>query len=160
MSMIRPFSLALTLTLAAACGASEPPASGTQTNRASELPAPEVKRSAEAPEAHETCVAVMRRQRECTDAFIPALVDARVRADVPAGIAQKDQELGREALVERALEEWATDSTDAAIDASCDQAAGHPELVDRAKACMNQTACDAFSACTVEILSSMWSQAR
>ena len=159
MSIVRPFSIALTLSFAAACGASEPPAaSGTQQS-AQELPAPQVKASAEA-DAHQTCVAVVRRQRECTDAFIPALVDARVRADVPAGIAQKDKEIGRDALVGLALEEWKVDSTDQAIDATCDKATAHPELIEKAEACMSQSACDAFSACTVEILSSTWNQAR
>ena len=157
MSLVRTFALALSLTLGAACGASEPPAAGSTQSNAQEVPAPEVKGSAES-DAHQTCVAVVRRQRECTDAFIPALVDARVRADMPPGIAQKDKEVGRDALVAMALEEWASDSTDQAIDATCDKAADHPELIEKSQACMNQSACDAFSACTVEILSSLWNQ--
>ena len=157
MSIARTFALVLSLTLAAACGASEPPAAGSTQSNAQEVPAPEVKGSAEA-DSHQTCVAVIRRQRECTDAFIPALVDARVRADMPPGIAQKDKEVGRDALVAMALEEWASDSTDPAIDATCDKAADHPELIEKAQACMNQSACDAFSACTVEIVSSLWNQ--
>jgi hypothetical protein len=159
MSIVRPFALSLSLTVIAACGASEPPASSGTQQSAHEVPAPQVKASAEA-DAHQTCVAVVRRQRECTDAFIPALVDARVRADVPAGIAQKDKEVGRDALVAMALEEWKVDSTDEAIDATCDKATAHPEMIEKAEACMNQSACDAFSACTVEIVSSLWTQAR
>ncbi|HEU5059221.1 MAG TPA: hypothetical protein VFU21_21965 [Kofleriaceae bacterium] len=156
MSIVRSITLALSLIPWAACGASDPPAAGgTQSNAAQEVPAPQVKASAGA-DAHATCVAVIRRQRDCTDVFIPALVDARVRADMPAGIAGKDKEMGRDALVAAALEEWKVDSTDDAIDATCDKAAGHPELVDRAQACMDETACDAFSACTIEILSAMW----
>lgn len=155
MSIARSFSIALVLSLTAACGASEPPAAGGTQSNAQEVPAPQLKASAES-DAHETCVAVIRRQRDCTDAFIPALVDARVRADVPAGIAQKDKEMGRDALVGLALEEWASDSTDPAIDATCDKAVTRPELIEKAEACMNQSACDAFSACTVEIISSLW----
>lgn len=155
MSIVRPFSIALALTVAAACGASEPPAAGTQPN-AHEVPAPVVKSSVEAPDGQEVCVAAMRRQRECTDVFIPALVDARVRADRPAGIAAKDQEMGRAALVAGAREEWANDSTDEAIEATCGKAAGHPEMVEKAEACLAESACDAFSACTIDIISSSW----
>ncbi len=159
-SLSIPLALALTVT-AAACGASEPPpASGTQTN-AQEQRAPVVKGSAEKYEGYDTCVAGFRRQRECTDAFIPALVDARVRADVPAGIAAKDKEVGRDALVAGALEEWKSDSTDEAIDAICtritnDEADGAPELVQQAEACLAESTCEAFSACAVDIVSSRW----
>jgi hypothetical protein len=155
MSIVRLFSIAFALTVTAACGASEPPAAGTQPN-ANEVPAPVVKASVEASDGHEVCVAAMRRQRECTDVFIPALVDARVRADRPAGIAAKDQEMGRAALVAGAREEWANDSTDEAIDATCSKAAGHPEMIEKAEACLAESACDAFSACTIDIISSSW----
>ncbi len=154
MSIVRPFSIAVALTVTAACGASEPPAAGTPN--AHEVPAPVVKSSVEAPDGQEVCVAAMRRQRECTDVFIPALVDARVRADRPAGIAAKDQEMGRAALVAGAREEWANDSTDEAIEETCNKAAGHPEMVEKAEACLAESACDAFSACTIDIISSSW----
>ena len=155
MSIVRLFSIALALTVTAACGASEPPAAGTQPN-AHEVPAPVVKSSVEAPDGQEVCAAAMRRQRECTDVFIPALVDARVRADQPAGIAAKDQEMGRAALVAGAREEWTDDSTDDAIEATCSKAAGHPDMVEKAEACLAESACDAFSACTIDIISSSW----
>ena len=162
MSIVRSFSIALAvIPWLTACGASEPPpSSGTQSN-AQELPAPEVKASGQKGEGYDTCVAVFRRQRECTDAFIPALVDARVRADVPAGIAGKDKELGRDALVAGAREEWQADSTDQAIDRTCtaltaDQAADAPELVKAAEACLSESDCSSFSACAVDIASSRW----
>ncbi|HEY8142585.1 MAG TPA: hypothetical protein VIG06_07940 [Kofleriaceae bacterium] len=160
MSIVRPIALVLTLTAAAACGSSEPPASGTQTN-AQEMRAPEVKASVEQHEGYDTCVAAFNRQRECTDAFIPALVDARVRTDHPAGIAAKDKELGRDALVAGALEEWKSDSTDEAIHATCtkitdDELEGAPELIQKAEACLKETDCNAFSACAVDIATSRW----
>jgi hypothetical protein len=156
MSIARPFSIALALSITAACGASEPKSAAPQ-----EVPAPEVKPSAEKYEGYDTCVAAFRRQRECTDTYIPALVDARVRADKPAGIAAKDKEIGRDALVAAALEEWKTDSTDEAIDQMCtritnDEAAGAPELIERAQACLAESDCAAFSACAVDIVSSRW----
>ena len=161
MSIARPIALALTVIAAGACGASEPPAaSGTQTN-SQEVRGAEVKSSAETDEAYDTCVAAFNRQRECTDEFIPALVDARVRADKPAGIAAKDKEMGRDALVAGAREEWASDSTDEAIHATCtkiteNQADGAPELIEKARACLRESECAAFSACAVEIASSHW----
>jgi hypothetical protein len=157
MPSVRQFSLSLALSIAAACGASEPKSSPA----AQEVLAPEVKPSAEKYEGYDTCVAVLRRQRECTDTFIPTLVDARVRNDHPAGIAAKDREIGRDALVAMALDEWKDDSTDEAIDRNCtaitsDEPAGVPELVQRAEACLAETECAAFSACAVDIVSSRW----
>ncbi len=157
MSIVRQFSLALALSITAACGASEPKSSP----KAQEVPAPDVKPSAEKYEGYDTCVAAFRRQRECTDTYIPALVDARVRADKPAGIAAKDKEVGRDALVGMAMEEWKSDSTDEAIDRMCtsitnDEQDGAPELIQRAKACLEESECAAFSACAVDIVSSRW----
>jgi len=157
MSIARQFSIALALSITAACGASEPKSSST----AQEVPAPQMKPSAEKYEGYDTCVAAFRRQRDCTDTYIPALVDARVRADKPAGIAAKDKEMGRDGLVAAALEEWKSDSTDQAIDRTCtnitnDEQDGAPELVERAKHCLAESECAAFSACAVDIVSSRW----
>jgi len=160
MSITRQLSIALVLSLSAACGASEPPAGGTQSS-SQEMKGTQVKSSNEKYEGYDTCVAAFRRQRECTDTYIPALVDARVRADRPAGIAAKDKEVGRDALVAAALEEWKTDSTDAAIDQMCtkitdDELAGAPELVEQAKACLAESECAAFSACAIDLVASRW----
>jgi hypothetical protein len=157
MSIARPFAITLALSITAACGASEP----TSSPAAQWVPAPQVKASAEKYEGYDTCVAAFRRQRGCTDSYIPTLVDARVRADKPAGIAAKDKEVGRDALVGMAMEEWKSDSTDQAIDQTCtnitdDELEGAPELVERAKACLAETDCAAFSACAVDIVSSRW----
>lgn len=160
MSTVRSFSIALALSLTAACGAGDPPAAGTQSN-SQVMRGTEVKSSAEKHEGYDTCVAAFRRQRECGDTYIPALVDARVRADHPAGIAAKDKEIGRDALVAAAFEEWKADSTDEAIDRMCtqitdDELAGAPELVQKAKDCLAERECSAFSACAIDIVASRW----
>ncbi len=157
MSIARQFSFALALSITAACGASEPKSSST----AQEVRSAEVKPFAEKFEGYDICVAVFRRQRECTGDYIPTLVDARVRADHPAGIAAKDKEVGRDALVGMAMEEWKTDSTDEAIDRGCtaissDEAAGAPELIQQAEACMEESTCGAFSACAVDLVARHW----
>jgi hypothetical protein len=158
MSIARLYSIALSLTLTAACGASEPAATAPA---AQEVRSPEVKASAEKHEGYDTCVAAFRRQRECTDTYIPALVDARVRADKPAGIAAKDKEIGRDALVAAAFEEWKVDSTDEAIDQMCTnitsgETSGLPEMLQWAEACLAKTDCAGFSACAVDIVASRW----
>ena len=161
MSIARQCSIALVLSLTAACGASEPPAAGGTQSNSQVMKGTELRSSSEKHEGYDTCVAAFRRQRECSDTFIPALVDARVRADVPAGIAAKDKEIGRDALVAGAFEEWKSDSTDAAIDQMCtkltdDELAGAPELVQQAEACLAESECAAFSACAVDLVASRW----
>ena len=154
MSVIRPL-LSIALVSLAACGASEAPP------RPAEVSSSQVKVASQAPEGYDTCVAVFQRQRECTSDYIPALVDARVRADRPAGIAEKDRADGREALIQLAMNEWQSDSTDEAIAETCqkitnDNTAGVPELISQAEACLSESACAAFSACAVDIASARW----
>lgn len=64
------------------------------------------------------CVEMFTRNRTCTADYIPALVDLRAKYDVPAGIAASVA-ANRAAVIAQANEEWAEDSTDAAIDATC-----------------------------------------
>jgi hypothetical protein len=60
------------------------------------------------------------RQRTCTDDFIPALVDARIELDLPAGIAAEGKkDGGRDALIKQAKEEWSKDSEPAAVAEQC-----------------------------------------
>lgn len=136
------------LLLAAACGASS-----------SSTPAPAV-RSQEAPtvrsdadSAHAECVDLFERQRTCSAEYIPALVDIRVRHDLPAGIAAADREGGRAALVAEAQAEWAADSTDDAIAATCRHIVDgtEPAALDRhrqqAATCLAASDCAGFVAC-------------
>jgi hypothetical protein len=154
MSVIRPL-LSIALFSLAACGASEAPP------RPADVSSSKVVVASQAPEGYDTCVAAFQRQRECTSDYIPALVDARVRADVPPGIAEKDRTDGREALIQLAMTEWQSDSTDEAIAEMCqkitnDGTAGVPELIRKAEACLSESECPAFSACAVDIVASRW----
>jgi hypothetical protein len=65
------------------------------------------------------CVRTFVRQRDCTEDFLPKLVALRVRVDRPAGIARKDAEVGRDAMLAEARSEWAVDRTDEAISKRC-----------------------------------------
>jgi hypothetical protein len=143
--MTRP-SIAIAFVVLAACGGSEKP-KDTTTNKMT---------SSTTDDTHALCVSGFQRQRECTDTFIPALVAARVAADKPPGIAAKDAEIGRDALVATAMEEWKTDSTDEAIDANCTsllaEHAPSPEQIEAMKGCMAQTECQAFTDCTLQVV--------
>ena len=143
--------LALALPFAlAACG-SGAPSTATAPPRAAESPSPTVK--GDGSSLHDQCFVAFTRMRECTNDYIPALVDLRVRLDVPAGIAATDTEIGRDALVARALAEWSTDSTDAALQATCEGIVGHasPDEQDGmrqvALRCGATDGCEAFVAC-------------
>jgi len=108
------------------------------------------------------CRSLMQRQRACTDDFIPALVDARVRIDNPPGVADRERSIGRDALVKEALTEWANDSQDAAIESVCDEIAQSvsptrdAELRDAVSQCLAQTGCEAFVACAVPLNLARW----
>ena len=108
-----------------------------------------------------TCVASFVRQRECTDVFIPALVDARIAADRPAGIAAAAAAGGRDALVAEAKAEWTVDSQPEAIAATCAHmlaALPSPALesaLAQAEKCLGETRCDDFVACELPIIASM-----
>jgi hypothetical protein len=98
------------------------------------------------------CATMFARQRECTDTFIPALVGWRVELDVPAGVAARDREEGRDALVAEAMAEWAQ-VDDAAVEVICgDIAASIPEdqlggMMELGERCLAEPSCDGFVAC-------------
>ena len=109
-----------------------------------------------------TCVATFERQRTCTDQFVPALVDMRVRMDQPPGIAAKAQAAGgRDALIAEAKTEWADDSKDENIAQACTQITTKtpPEKLEQAlpqiKSCLAENACDGFVGCLVPIMENM-----
>lgn len=108
----------------------------------------------EATNAEALCVQSGQRQRECTDTFLPALVEVRVRLDKPAGIAAMDKEQGREALVNVAKEEWKNDSTDEAISGMCSRVAGKMgvESITEARRCLEAKTCEEFVPCQVKLL--------
>ena len=135
--------LALTLslsaaTLGAACGTTSDAAPATKTA------------TAPAGDDHATCVQVFQKQRACTDQFIPALVDTRAKYDNPPGIAAQVK-ADRAGVIAQAKTEWATDSTDAAIDHTCGTLAADHDMVAAAQRCLAQAPCDAFVTCITPV---------
>lgn len=121
-------------------------------------PAQNAAAQTETPDAKEGCIEVFVRQRECTDDFIPALVEARIRLDLPAGIAERASTEGRDPIIAEALAEWANDSQDAAIDGTCEKiiASVPPEalepMIKATRACLEESECSAFAACVVPVI--------
>jgi hypothetical protein len=141
-----------TLFLAGALAALAACASGNDAPATQETTAPAT--AAGADDAQTTCVATFVRQRECTDQFIPALVDMRVRLDQPAGIAARAREAGgRDAIIAEAKTEWAEDSKDEKIAAQCEQIVGGvpaehmQQALPEIQGCLEKSDCDAFVGC-------------
>ncbi len=105
-----------------------------------------------APDDHALCVQGMTKARECTAQYIPALVDVRASLDHPAGIADEVKQ-DRDGVIKQAMAEWANDSTDASIEAACNQM---PPFVgadrDAAEGCVAQADCNAFVSCIMPIV--------
>ncbi len=96
------------------------------------------------------CTQVFVRARACTDQYIPALVDLRARLDHPTGIAAEVAK-DRDGVITAAKAEWATDSTDSGIAATC---ASTPAMLDdqaTARGCLAKTDCGEFSACLMPL---------
>lgn len=155
--MTRPILSSLLLALAACGGADAPATSGTTATQA---------QPATAATPRDTCVAMFERQRACTDLYLPALVDARIANDIPAGIAARAAEPGgRDAMMTTARSEWANDSTDASISATCDDilAKMPPEqaegMTGQANQCLATDACQAFVDCVIPMTVAMWKSA-
>jgi hypothetical protein len=137
-----------------------PPTKAEQPLVGTEAPA------TEATSTQQVCRQFMQRQRTCGDIFIPALVDARVKRKDRPEIAELDAKIGRDALVKQAFEEWANDSRDDAIDSKCDHIARavlangrDAELRSGVEACMANSGCDAFVACSVPLNFGHWKEA-
>ena len=99
------------------------------------------------------CVAVMQRARECTNDYVPVLVDMRAKHDTPPGIAAAVAQ-DRDAVIEQAKQEWAVDSQDPNIEATCDRMA--PQLNDpsdqaTANDCLGKNECVGFSTCVMPL---------
>jgi hypothetical protein len=146
--MLRSFLLAslllATAVTAPACGtsdaASPPPVGPTQATPAST-------------DAKAGCVELFTRNRTCTAQYIPALVDLRAKYDAPAGIAA-EVAAHRDDVIAQAMTEWATDSTDAAIDALCTKIVTQtPPAVlaesSGAMDCLANQDCGAYTACVM-----------
>jgi hypothetical protein len=140
----RSLVLCFVLGSLAACGGSKAAPAETATPAASTSSAGDMKA---------LCVKMFTRSRECTSDFIPALVDARARHDVPPGIAEQVK-TNRDAVIAEAMKEWENDSKDEAIQPMCEKIGGSPEMAERAdevNGCMAKTSCPEFVACTMPL---------
>ncbi len=143
----RSILLALVLSpFAVACAASDaapPPPEAPPAVAAATSPAP----------PPSPCVLVMTRARACTAQWIPALVDARARLDIPAGIADAVRS-DRPGVLAAANAEWATDSQDAGIARTCARVAASVPAADQhaAAMCLAKTSCDDFVACAMPVV--------
>jgi hypothetical protein len=104
------------------------------------------------------------RQRTCTDDFIPALVDARIELDLPAGIAAEGKkDGGRDALIAKAKEEWSKDSEPAAVAAQCTDMSGKMPADQKAEVsgalsqCLPSADCKSYVACVMPVTKKMLS---
>ena len=112
---------------------------------------PKAQRAASDADMQQLCVDVFTRNRTCTDTYIPALVDARAKYDQPPGIADKVR-ADRDGIIAKAKEEWATDSTDEAIQQVCARLVASLTDDDRADAakardCLALADCSAYTTC-------------
>ena len=146
--------------IAGGCWGAEPASEESSSAQPSPAPAQALEKSEGG--THAACRALMLRQRECSAEFIPALVDARVERDEPAGVAAQARDIGRDALVAEALEEWQSDSRDEAIEAVCSEIARSiapgrvQELESSVRACLAHSTCEAFVACAVPVNLGRW----
>jgi hypothetical protein len=103
-----------------------------------------------------TCRTVVERQRACTDHYVPALVDLRIKLDRPAGTAARAKEEGHEATVARAKAEWTVDTTDDKIAQDCSRVSQLPperlkEEMPMAEACLAKPDCPTFTECIIRV---------
>ena len=96
----------------------------------------------------DACKTAMTKSRECTDEFIPALVDVRIKLDIPAGIKAEADANGRDSVIATAMEEWKNDSTDASITATCQNMAAHMPAESRDKVMTTSNECAAKESCS------------
>ncbi|HEY1549058.1 MAG TPA: hypothetical protein VGG28_14640 [Kofleriaceae bacterium] len=97
------------------------------------------------------CVQGQQRARTCTDAYIPALVDARAQVDHPAGIAAAVQS-DRDGVIAQAKQEWATDSQDANIQQNCSQVPMDDQDRQSVTQCLAATDCQAYVTCIIPVV--------
>jgi hypothetical protein len=117
---------------------------------------------AEPDDLEQDCIEMFTRNRTCTDTYIPALVDLRVRYDQPPGIADAVA-TDRDAVIAKAMEEWASDSTDSAIAATCKKiVASMPGAIaadaPAARECLAEQDCPAYTRCVMPLVEKRFSR--
>lgn len=100
------------------------------------------------------CLDLIKRERECTDQYIPMLVDLRVELDKPKGFAEQvATPEARTAAIAAAKQEWQADSSpDKARRGCAFIAASIPpaqaaKVKQDAEQCMARESCDEFVSC-------------
>lgn len=144
--------VAVTLVLAAGCG-------GSKSELAPAVPTPTEAASAPAaggvnPDALALCKRIFVKQGECGDAFLPVLVDMRIKHNVPDWIAaEAAKEGGRDKLLATGKAELKHDSTEPGLTENCSKiAADLPQGVSEQAACLEQVDCAAYVTCVTPLL--------
>ena len=133
-------------------------ATAEPTSAPSAMPLPEPTATAAAgpspEEMTKTCKAEFARQLECKDDFLGVLVDARIKLDLPAGIAAKGKtKAGRDKLLAEAKKEIVVDHAPDKADATCKAMAPmmpkeHAgEMMSMSEKCLAEKDCKAYAAC-------------
>lgn len=144
-SFARSLSLSLLLVpalavLGSACGVSDA-ASPVAPNQVQQSTTSDVKA---------LCVQALTRNAQCTDQYIPALVDLRAKYDNPPGVAA-EVAANRDGVIAQARAEFVVDSQPQAIDTMCNKIVGNPQYTqaeaDAAQACLAIADCTAYTAC-------------
>lgn len=108
---------------------------------------------------HDLCVAFITHARTCTDQYIPALVDARAAADIPAGI-KAEVAKDRDGVIAQAKQEWAVDGDDAHIEQMCSPEniakASTPETRQQTTECNAKTDCNEYVTCALPVFTARW----
>jgi hypothetical protein len=108
---------------------------------------------------HDLCVAFITHARTCTDQYIPALVDARAAADIPAGI-KAEVAKDRDGVIAQGKQEWAVDSDDAHIAQMCTAEniakVATDDTRQKATECNANTDCNAYVACALPVFTARW----
>ena len=102
----------------------------------------------------DVCMAVSAKEAECSDDFVPALVDVRIKLDLPAGIAAAAAAPGgKDQLLAQAKQEWAKDSSEAGRTEMCNKMAPQvpAEIAKAAAACDLKAACKDYVACIIPV---------
>lgn len=126
----------------AACGGAAPELEGLAAPSVPAVSVPD-------PAKIDLCKRIFARQGECSAEFMPMLLDARIRADMPAGIAAKaGAPGGRDALLAEGLTELKHDSSEPGVSELCIQVAASAQGDGTAQAaCLTQADCAGFAAC-------------
>ena len=108
---------------------------------------------------HDLCVAFITHARTCTDQYIPALVDARAAADIPAGI-KAEVAKDRDGVIAQAKQEWAVDGDDAHIQQMCSPEnvakAANDDTRRQATECNAKTDCNDYVARALPVFTARW----